>query len=198
MVEPNASPLSPQQLEQVTAAMRRLRTIRHAAAVATFNAWGAAIFATLSLLFSVILFSWVGLIVGLGLATVSFNEFRGARMLRQLDVRGPRYLGFNQLGFLALIIGYCCYMIYVGVTAPNAYEQIAADYPQVAPMFAGLDMGMIQVALAIVVYGLVIVLSAVLLGVNAVYDFTRAKHLRAYAQQTPSWIRDLLQRLARL
>ena len=40
-------------------------------------------------------------------------------------------------------------------------------------------------------YGSVIALSVIFQGGNALYYFTRRKHVEAYVAETPAWIRDL-------
>jgi hypothetical protein len=40
-------------------------------------------------------------------------------------------------------------------------------------------------------YGSVILLSAVFQGFNAIYYFTRRKHIDAYLQDTPAWVQEI-------
>ena len=43
-------------------------------------------------------------LVTAGLSLVTYNEFQGRRRLLSFDQSGPRLLGWNQIGFLALIL----------------------------------------------------------------------------------------------
>jgi hypothetical protein len=38
---------------------------------------------------------------------------------------------------------------------------------------------------------MVIALSAIFQGLNAVYYFTRRKHIEAYLQETPAWVQEI-------
>jgi hypothetical protein len=75
------------------------------AGVARFSGWTMAIFAGLTIAGS--LCGDIGaLLLGIGLGVAAFNELRGARLLRQFDARGPRRLGYNQLGLAGLLVVY--------------------------------------------------------------------------------------------
>ena len=99
------SPLDASQQEQLSQACREARPISRIARVATFNGWVCAGLAAVSLPFA--LFSLIGLLMTAGLMLVARNEFRGSRMVKTLDPAGPRLLGWNQVGFLSLILAYC-------------------------------------------------------------------------------------------
>ena len=98
-------PLSPEQQRQLAQANQRARKVLSAARVATFNGWTIGSIAGFSLLFG--LFSRTALVMGIAMGIVAWNEFRGRALLRAFDPAGPRLLGKNQLGFLAVIVGYC-------------------------------------------------------------------------------------------
>ena len=137
-------------------------------------------------------FSIAGLLVTVGLAGVAYNEFRGRRRLLEFDPSAAALLGWNQLGFLALIVAYCAWMLYSGLTGENPFSAALAAHPEL------LDAGelpewthdLYHICL-IGVYGSVIVLSVIFQGLNAFYYFTRRKHLDKYAAETPAWVRDL-------
>jgi len=106
-------PLSQSQQHEVAAANDRARKIRKAAAVAAFNGWVTGFFAVCSAPFA--LFSLPGFVVAVGL-----NEFRGRNRLLRFDPDAPAFLGWNQVGFLTLIICYLGFPIWVVPgTAPN-------------------------------------------------------------------------------
>lgn len=184
----DADPLTPEQIREIAAGNRRGRTICHAAAMAAFNGWSTAVFAVLTIPFA--LFSQTALVVGLGLGVIAFVEFRGRRLLQQLDTKAPFILGFNQMAFALLIVGYCAWsMIYTNLNNPGRYaEQIAAS-PQLARMLG--PIGDLYQFISLVIYGTVAVLSAVFQGSMATYYFTRSRHLRAYLNETPGWVLDL-------
>ncbi len=102
--EPNG-PLSQSQQQEVAAAHDRARTIRKVAAVAKFNGWMTGIAAACSAPFA--LFSLPGFLATAGLSLVAYNKLKGRRRLLRFDQGAPAFLGWNQIGFLALITSYC-------------------------------------------------------------------------------------------
>lgn len=185
-------PLSIQQQQQVAQAARCARKVVGAAKVATFNGWSAGVFAVLSL--PLAMFSATALVMGLGLAVVSWNEFRGRNRIRQFDPLAPRVLGWNQVGFLGLLVAYALWSIYAGLSGPDPYQAYIDSSPELQSMLGPL--GQLHRTLTVAVYGGLIVLSVVFQGGNAVYYFSRGKYLQAYLTQTPAWIVDMQRRMA--
>ena len=110
----SGGPLSVQQQQQLSEANRRAKKVLGAAKVATFNGWSFGVFAAISLLFGI--FSITSLLVGIGLGIVAWNEFRGRDLLRGFDPRGTRLLGWNQVGLICLLVVYCLWCIFTGLT----------------------------------------------------------------------------------
>ena len=179
----DAGPLSPAHLQELAAADRRAAAIRRAGGVALFNGCAAAIVAGAGLLWAIgsLLFGeWdvPGLVVSVGLAVTARNEFRG-----------PRLLGWNQLGLMALIVGYCAYQIAVAAFGRNPYaDAIAAE-----PMLTGSlgPLGELYKTLSIGLYGAVAAGAGLLQGLGAAYYFTRRRHVLAYLRETPDWVVQL-------
>ena len=183
-------PLSPQHHRDLLIANKRATKILGAAKLATFNAWTAAIFSVFSLVFG--LFSISGLLIGAGLAVVARNEFYGRNQLRQFDPRSTQLLGWNQMGFLTLLVAYSIWCIFSALTGPNPYEVYINDYPELTSTLE--PMMHLHVTLTLGAYGAVIVLSVIFQGLNALYYFKRGKLLHTYLHQTPAWIVDLQRR----
>ena len=184
--DPTDGPLTPEHMQELALAKQRSRKLLKAVKVATFNGWCAAIFAACALPFAP--FSATALVMAVGLAAVAWNEFRGRRLLRSFDPRGPRVLGWNQLGFMGLLIGYSLWSIYSSLGAGGAYESYMSD-PQLGPMlesFSGLYR-----TITIAVYGGVIAGALIFQGLTARYYFARCKHLQAYLDETPDWVVEL-------
>jgi hypothetical protein len=177
----DGGPLSPEHQKELVQATERARKVLGAVKVATFNGWTIGVFAAITLLFA--LFSMTALVVGAGMAVVSWNEFRGRTMLRAFDPKGPRLLGRNQVGFMSLLVGYCLWSIYRTLTNPiteiEGLEQ-----------FAGIA-GDLVTNLTVAVYGAVIVLSVLFQGLNALYYFRRVRPVEEYVRETPRWIVEL-------
>lgn len=179
MTEP--APLTPEQQRALSEATERAGKINGAARVATFNGWTIGVFAAIGILFGVV--SLTALVMGVGMAVVAWNEFRGRAMLRQFDTRGPQLLGRNQLGFLALITAYCLWSIYQAVHNPIT---------DVAGLEAiGDSVGSLVTEVTVAVYAGVIVLSLLFQGLNARYYFARTQIVKDYVKQTPEWVLDL-------
>ena len=181
-------PLSEEQRAELARANERAAKILRAARIAAFNGWTIGAFAVVTLLFG--LFSPTALLVGLGLGAVAWNEFRGRRLLRELDPAGPRLLWKNQVGFLALIVVYCLWSIYGALHHPS---------PQLAELETtlGVEASLITNVVVAVYLG-AIALSVLLLGLNARYYRARVGQLEAYLEETPGWIVELQRSTARL
>lgn len=177
-------PLDQQHMEELARANERAKKVMKAAKMAAFNCWGVAIFAGLSLLFS--LSSLKGLLVGVGMAVVAWNEFRGGRMVRRFDLRGPVLLGWNQVGFAVLLVAYSSWSIWDTLATPNPYLAEMQANPAAASTLGSI--GELYTTLTVAVYGGLIVLSIIFQGLTAVYYFTRSRHMRAYLEQTPDWV----------
>jgi hypothetical protein len=174
-------PLSPGQRDDLTRAGERARKILAAGRVATFNCWTLGVFGAVSLLYG--LFSLTGLIVGICLAILAWNEFRGRELLRQFEPNGLKLLVRNQVGLMSLVVAYCLWSMYQTVANPNIEVARLEE-------LAGLP-GDFATDLTMIVYGLAIVLTLLFQGINARYYFTRTKLLADYLRETPRWIIDL-------
>ncbi|KAA5542776.1 efflux RND transporter permease subunit [Roseiconus nitratireducens] len=173
-------PLTPEHYDELARAKDRIKPIRRAAGVAAFNGWTIAIIAALSLPFAVL--GWDGLLVSIGLFIVAYFEFRGRRQLLKFDPGGASLLGWNQVGFLSLIIVYCLWMLFGGTSDIENHPELS--------QFLGTAGKELYRSLVITLYGSVIVLSLVFQGGNAIYYFTRRKYVDAYLHETPQWVRD--------
>jgi hypothetical protein len=188
-------PLGPQDHAALATANERAKKIRKAAGVAAFNGWVTAVFAVCSAPFAP--FSIVGFLVTMGLTVVAYNEFRGRKRLLQFDPGAAKLLGWNQLGFLGLIIAYCSWMLFTGLTGES---------PIAAEMSRNLDlegtfglMGQFDYlykAAVAAVYGSVIFLAVIFQGLNAIYYFTRRKLVASYLAETPEWVVDVQRTMA--
>ncbi len=181
-------PLSPDQQEQLALANRRAKKVLGAAKVATFNGWSIGSFAAISLLFAIVgfffaSFNLTALAMGIGLAVVARNEFRGRDLLLSFSPHGPRLLGKNQLGLMGLLIAYCLWSIYGTLTNPiTEIEGLEA---------LGEAVGDLATDLTVAVYGVVIVVSGLAQGLNARYYFARTRLVEDYVRETPEWIVEL-------
>lgn len=173
-------PLTEDHYRELALAKERARPIRRASRVASFNGWTIAVIAILSLPFA--FFGLDGVLVTTGLFVVAFIEFLGRNRLLKLNPSAAHLLGWNQVGFLTMIVIYCLWMLFRGA------EDIAAN-PELSELL-GRDGLQLYRSIVVAFYGTVIALSVAFQGGNAIYYFTRRKHIVAYLEQTPQWVRD--------
>jgi hypothetical protein len=187
-------PLSMEHRRELSAARDRSHVIRKAARVANFNGWTTALIAALSAPFSI--FSPVGLALTVGLAIVAFNEFRGRKRLLNFDPSGATLLGWNQTGFLAMIIAYCLWSMFTGIGTDGGLppELRTPDMDALLGQSGGLgellDPKFVD-QLTIYFYSGVIALSALFQGGTALYYFSRRRLVEEFVAETPTWVRDV-------
>jgi hypothetical protein len=193
----SAAPLTPTHLDQLAHAKLRAKKVHKAGGVAMVNGYLLAMFSGGSFLFAGIAlmfgeFDVIGILMGVGLALIAWNEFRGRTMLRRFDVHACRVLGWNQLGLMALVIGYAAWMLGWALWGPPPYADAMADEPLLAGPLGSINELYTTISLAI--YGGLIAGTLIFQGFNARYYFTRRKHVEAYLRETPEWVVQLQQR----
>jgi hypothetical protein len=195
------SPFTAEQLEQIAVARKRAVKVRRAAGVARFDAWTTAVFAGFTLMYvaASVLFGgleWVALLIGIGMATVSYVAFSNAAQLRRFDLNAPRRLALNQVCFAAMIIVYCLWRMWHAASAPGLAGQSGqALDPQVAELLRstyGQDPDELSRTLSLLIYSVVIFGSVLSQGGAALYYSTRRRYVKAFRDNTPSWVIELL------
>ncbi len=183
-------PLSTEHFQELARADDRAKLIRKAARVAAFNGWTTAIIAALSAPFA--FFSVAGFLVTAVLTLVAANEFRGRNLLNKFNPKAAALLGWNQLGFLAMIILYCGWMMYTGINESDTALSEFTSNPELGDLLGSPEQvsGLYEL-LVYAVYGTVIFLSVIFQGLTALYYFSRRKHIEAYVRATPEWVRKL-------
>lgn len=190
LAEPASGPLAAEHHHELALANERAKKIRKAAGVAAFNGWMTGIFAVTSAPFAP--FSIAGFLVTVSLGVVAYNEFRGRKGLLRFEESAPRLLGWNQIGFLTMIIVYCLWMMFTGLTGEGPFAAEIAAKPELARALGSLDgLDYYYKLIVLAVYGTVIVLSAIFQGWNAYYYFSRRKHVEDYVSDTPKWVLDV-------
>jgi hypothetical protein len=178
---------SPEQFQAIAEANRRAKKVLRASSVATFNVCTFGFFAACGLLIVMVSalmgeIDVVGSLVSVALGALAWNEWRGRKLLRRFDLRGPRVLGWNQVALLCVITGYCAWMLAQAYSGPSELERDPA-YAEIESQFG--DISELSRTLSVLLYGSAIVASVLFQGINAVYYFTRAAVLRAYLAETP-------------
>jgi hypothetical protein len=183
--------LTAQQKQELVRAKDRSRAIRRAAGVANFNGWATGIIALLSAPFA--FFSITGFLVAVGLMVVAYNEFRGRRRLVEYDPTAAPFLGWNQIGLMTLVTGYCGWTMF---TSAGAFAVEIQAKPELAAAIGSLEeFEPLYRQIVFIFYGTVIALTVAFQGLNAAYYFTRRKPIAAYVRETPAWVLEI-QRLS--
>jgi hypothetical protein len=172
---------------ELSLAKRRAKTIDKAARVAAFNGWTSGIIAMLSAPFAP--FSIEGFLMTVALGIVAWNEFQGRKRLLAFDPTSATFLGWNQFGFFAFITAYSLWMIHSSLGSFAADMQAHPELTEALGPLEGFESLYRQ--FVVVFYGTVILFSAIFQGLNAVYYFTRRKHIDTYVRETPAWVLDV-------
>ncbi|WP_428940915.1 hypothetical protein [Fontivita pretiosa] len=181
-----------EHLQQIAAARQLGRKVRRAVNVARINGWISAIFAAVTLLSASRSVS--AMVLGAGMAVISYVEFHGARGLERLDLSAPRRLAANQLALALLLFGYAAMCLWMSLSSPSELlsaemaQAVAAD-PQLAGMMAPLQDLVRQIH--ILVYAILMIIAPAGPALLALYYLSRRRHIQACLQQTPQWIVEL-------
>jgi hypothetical protein len=185
-----SGPLTAQHHRELMLARQRSKSIHKAARVAAFNGWATAAVALLSAPFA--LFSISGAMVFIGLSVVAYNEFRGRNRLLQFDPSAATFLGWNQLGLLAIVVVYSLWAIQSNLNEAKSITAELSAYSDVETVLGTPgEIETLARQIVFLFYGSVIAASVIFQGLNAIYYFSRRKHIDAYVTNTPEWIRQL-------
>jgi len=194
---PSSAPLTDGHMEQLACAKLRAKKVHKAGGVAMFNGCALAVFSGFSLLFALIGLMFgevdiIGLGMGAGLALLAWGEFRGRAMLRRFELYGCHVLGWNQLILMTMVIVYSAWMLAAALWGPGLYDEAIAGESMLAGPLGSIDELYRIISMAI--YGALIAGTLIFQGINALYYFTRRKHVEAYLSETPQWVVDLQRR----
>lgn len=122
------------------------------------------------------------------LGWVTYNEFRGRKLLLAYEPRGARLLGWNQLLLLAALVGYCVWSIIWGFVYPSPLSDVLTEHPELLASYSESERRNLTDAFDILddfwpaiistIYGAVILVSVFYQGGNAWYNFTRERFVR--------------------
>jgi hypothetical protein len=184
------TPLTAAHRNELVAARDRSKVIRKAARVAGFNGWTTALIAAVSAMFLVFDRSSIAIMMTAALSIVAVNEFRGRKRLLNYDPGAATLLGWNQLGLLAAIIVYCLWMLHAASAETSELSQTLQTYSELGTIDLGEVEGLYRTATN-AAYGGAIALSVLFQGGNALYYFTRRRHLDRFLAETPEWVREV-------
>jgi hypothetical protein len=191
LADPNNDPLTAVHRRQLAIGRQRSQCVRRVARVASFNGWATALMAALSMPLAML--SPIGLAIAAGLFIVAYNEFHGRRRILSFDPAGATFLGWNQLGLLAMIVAYCAWSLYTNLTGPSTLAADAETYAALESALGSLDgVEDLYRQIVILVYGTVIALSLVFQGGNALYYFSRRERIAGFIEETPEWVRECI------
>jgi hypothetical protein len=189
-VKSQGGPLTAEHHRELALARQRSKSIHKAARVAAFNGWATAAVALLSAPFA--LFSISGAMVFIGLSVVAYNEFRGRKRLSQFNPSAATFLGWNQLGLLAIVVGYCLWALHANLNEASSVSAELATFSELETALGSPEQfETLARQIVFLFYGSVIAAGVLFQGLNAIYYFSRRKHIDAYIADTPEWIRQL-------
>jgi hypothetical protein len=180
--------LSPEQLKQIGDARQRSAKIRKGVFVALFDGWSVAVFAGLTLLGGLVGLSWIGILLGGGMAAAAFVELKAVKRLRALDAGVTKTLAWNQVFLGALLFSYAVYSLVLIYTGRTELAKQLEAYPEMADM--AVNVHEIAKLIGLLVYGTLITVAVVCQGGTALFYLSRRKHIEAYVRETPQWILD--------
>jgi len=196
-----ASPLLESHFQQIQLAHLQRRPILKAAKRARGSAITILVIAAGSVPFVLISPGWLDLLIVAGLGVIGAREYIGAQQMRQGLPTAAKYLGYNQLIFIALICVYCVLQMLSFSNDQTRGTLISPEVQSQLAMLPGLEHDInsqIDFWAPLVNYGfysLVIVISAIVQGSMSYYYFTRQRYLDALTQNTPAWIQRLFAEL---
>lgn len=184
--DPERSPLNDEQLQELALATARAGKILGAAKAAALTGWTVGVAGGLSLLFGIL--SPTGLLTGLALLAVAWNELEGRKMVLRFQPGGPRRLARNQLWLLAVIAAYCGWAIIRTHVNPDSELRQLEDV-------LGLDPGFVAEATSAVYIVILLVGVAFQWGMYR-YHSSRIPLMGEFVAKTPHWVLEV-QRIVR-
>lgn len=180
--------LAPEHLAQLQLAGRAMRKVRRAVFTASVDGWSVGVFGAITAIAG--LMDPPSLALGLVMVGVAIVELRTAARLRRLDVAAPRILAWNQVALgTALFVYASIRLIAVARGGHSEFAAMIQQDPQMGDMLNGVEDLTREVLM--LVYACVMAVAIFGQGSMAIYYATRARHVRAYVDQTPPWILDM-------
>ena len=143
--------------------------------------------------FVVLAFSWSALMITVGLLVVGMVERWGASLMLRAEPAAPRILARNQLAFIGVITIYCLWQMLAfspeASISPEVREQLDL-LPSMRTLVADIDR--LTPRLTYGIYSLIILVSLFFQGRLALYYHTRRKDLATYHQNTPNWVKRMI------
>jgi len=188
---PPAAPLS--RLPHGAACAQK---VRWAVGIAGFNAgsFGVCAVGSAVLLAGAVIFGEFTVAaegITLILFVIAYFEFRGRRLLKELQPAGCILLGWNQLGLMAALWVYCIWSIYGGFASPPPKE--LAEHPDWRLLESELGDALWP-AIVASIYGGVIIATLMYQGGNAWYYFTRRKFVEQCRALAGAGVEDVSNR----
>lgn len=188
-----ASKISPQLTEenirQLSEARKSSAKIRRGVSVAKFDGYTVGFFGGLTFLGSLVMgLEWSGIAIGTALVTVAYVELGNAKRLSRLEPIAVRNLAINQLCLAGALVIYALWSLFAITHAPPG---TAGEDPEVANLMA--EYGPMVHQLEMLVYYCLIAVAIFFQGGLALYYSRLQKHIDAYVNETPEWIRQMNQ-----
>lgn len=180
---PENDPLSAGQRAALGEATQELRGLLRSSRIANVTAGSLLFFGAITLAWGAVS-GGGGVLIGLALLAVAWNERRGRDRLRAIDPEGARVLGWNQLALAAVVAVYGLVAILRAGEATDPSMQQLEELVGISPELVA--------EITRRVYGSAIVAVALIQGVLARYHFRQRARMEDFRRRTPSWVLQTL------
>jgi len=180
--------LTPEHMAQLAAARKVGGRLRRAVIFGKIDAWTTGVFGIITLVCSI--GSINAMVLGAGMTVLAFLQLRAADRLLRLDPKAPAAMVRNQIILGALLFLYGAVALAMVMRNPTSLAtSVGATDPEMAQMLAPYEA--LAQSLFIAVYAGVMAAAIIGPGLAAAYYWAQRKHIEAYRNATPQWIRDL-------
>lgn len=192
--EPPVSPLSEEQFAVLRKGAASYKAVRKAARRALWSAVVTLAIGVLAIPFNFIMPGWQNVFVTVAVCAVGCVEFVGYRRFQRADPSAGWFLGMNQLAFIGAVLIYCVWQM----IAFDPDTVITADTRMLFDAMPEMESMVTRLA-PLLTYGFyagVAFMVALSQGLLALYYFTRKRHILAFNQSTPDWVRRIFKEIS--
>lgn len=133
-------------------------------------------------------------VIGLIMLTLGVFERSAAKDLALARPGAPGRLAVNQLMLFGVIALWCGLQMRGagdGAQASAMSTEVAAQVPEMAEQIQALESGLVYM-----IFGFILVTSLIFQGVLAAYYLSRRKRVRAFHEELPPWVGDIVRTVA--
>lgn len=174
-------------------AVANRRAVRSASRTALGSAISILVIGIGAVPFVLLSLSWLGCLMATAITAIGVVEYVGYQRLRRAEPGAAKFLGWNQIVFLGLIIAYCILQMATFSTTQMKSSMLSPETRSALAELPGMEKSIDAMAPMFMygMYSLIIVVSLAMQGGLALYYFTRRRRIEQFNRTTPAWIRRL-------